>query len=194
MFAYIINLHFVSISDEIPLETVTAFAVNMHTLPQDTWPWRAYDGDFGTTAECTSPCYIALRLPRECNIAGLVVHIPTDNTNLNDNDWKLYLSSINNTETHIKLNGIEVKYCGNVVLSLGRTIEEQSYSMDCDILGNEAVFWKDNKGNGPNIGIAISEVKFFIKDSGNSGKFDISIISISYCIYQIRNPCKIVFG
>ena len=168
------DLHFASISDEIPLETVTADTENMHSLPPYYFPWRAYDGDFSTTATCTAPCWISLALPRNYNISSIVVHTPT-NSNLNDNDWRLYLSRINSSEVHIKLNKQTVKLCGNLVLSLGRTIEEQTYSIDCDVLGDELIFWKDSISNtkDANVGIAISEVKFFIKNSGNSGKFDI---------------------
>ena len=171
IYIIIINLHFVSISEEIPLETISANAKNMPSLPPQTWPWKAYDGNFSTTAECTTPCWISLTLPRVHNIPRIVVYSPTD-SDLNDNDWKLYLSRINNTEVHIQLDDKNVKNCGKMVLSSGRSIEQQTYAMDCDVVGEKVVFYKSSSGS-----IAISEVKFFIK---YAGKFDISTLNIRH--------------
>ena len=72
------------------------------------------------------------------------------------------------------LNGQVVNNCGKMELSSKRTGELLAYTINCDALGDEVYFYKNTAAKDANNGIAVSEVKFFIK---YSGKLDISTLT-----------------
>ena len=157
------------------METVVPDAQGLVGMDPSKMPWRAYDGNVNTSTVCPAPCWISLLLPRNYDIFGLIVyseHIASfpDTTIA----WDSYLRDINNTKISIRRDGSDVKYCGMLTLVSGRTVEQQTYTIDYEAFGHELYFFKD----GDNGDIAFIEVTILLAEyAGKNDKAEFPEIS-----------------